>query len=86
MQQPGMHPKRMDAFSGVKPNERMETIMVVYLKDSKGRLKTFQDLAFEHNLPTTLIYSRYLKGMRDLEQLTQPRHQMLQKNFRSEAK
>lgn len=53
--------------------------MVVYVKDSKGHLKTIQDLAYEYRLPATVVYSRYQKGIRDVEKLTQPKHEMLRK-------
>jgi hypothetical protein len=53
--------------------------MVVYVKDSKGHLRTIQEIAYKYQVPTSLVYSRYQKGYRDIEKLIQPKHEMLRK-------
>lgn len=61
--------------------------MVVYVKDHKGQLKTIQDLALEFQLPISLVYSRYNKGIRDIAKLTQGKYEVYKNvNKQEEAK
>lgn len=48
--------------------------MVVYVKDSLGRLKTLFDLAQEYNLPVILIQQRWSHGKKTIEELTLPKN------------
>jgi hypothetical protein len=45
----------------------------------KNKLKSLKEIAVEYNMSTRLIYSRYHKGIKDIEKLTQPKHEMLRK-------
>lgn len=52
---------------------------MVYIKDEKGRLKTIKELAREYELPYTLIQSRYFRGIRNINELVQPKYEMVRK-------
>jgi hypothetical protein len=49
--------------------------MVVYVKE-KGKLKTIKEIALEYKLPISLVYSRYNRGIRDLETLITPKYEL----------
>ena len=52
---------------------------MVYLKDSKGRLLSLNDVANIYKVPLKLIQGRYNRGIREIKDLTQDKYEMLRK-------
>lgn len=48
---------------------------MLYIKDTNGRYKTLKELAEKYDLPVKLIRGRHMRGLRTVEELTQPQHQ-----------
>jgi hypothetical protein len=53
--------------------------MVVYVKDKNGVYKTLKELSADYNVSLKLMQGRYTNGVRDVKDLTQPKHDMLRK-------
>ncbi len=51
---------------------------MVYVK-IKGRYKTLKEIAEEYNVEKSLVAARYCRGIRELKELIQPKHEMLRK-------
>ena len=49
-----------------------------YIKD-KNELKTIKEIAAKYNVPTSLVRSRYNRGIREVEKLIQPKYAMVEK-------
>jgi hypothetical protein len=45
----------------------------------KNKLKSLKEIAAEYNVPTRLIYTRYRRGIKDIKELTQSKHDMVRK-------
>jgi hypothetical protein len=46
-------------------------IMVVYVKDQKGHLKSLKELSLQYQVPLQLIQGRYQNGYRKIDDLIQ---------------
>jgi hypothetical protein len=46
---------------------------MVLIKDGK-KYKTLKELAAEYNIPLKLIQGRYVRGLRSVQELIQPKH------------
>ena len=53
-----------------------EMIMVVYVKNHKGHLKSLKELSLQHQVPLTLIQGRYNQGYRKIDDLIQEKWAM----------
>lgn len=45
----------------------------------KGKAKTLKEISSEYDVSLNLIKGRYTRGIRDLKELIQPKHEMLRK-------
>ena len=44
-----------------------------------NQYKTVKDIAIKYNVPSKLIYARYMRGIREIEKLVQPKYEMVRK-------
>jgi hypothetical protein len=51
---------------------------MIYIK-VKNKYKTVKDIAIEYNVSSKLVYARYLRGIKDIKKLTEPKYEMVRK-------
>jgi uncharacterized protein (DUF111 family) len=51
---------------------------MIYIK-VKGKYKTVKDIAAEYNVSPRLIYARYMRGIKEIEKLVQPKYESVRK-------
>lgn len=51
---------------------------MIFIED-KGRMRSLKEIAKKYNVPTRLVRSRYNRGIREIEKLTEKKYEMLKK-------
>ena len=51
---------------------------MIYIKID-GRYKTVKEIAAESDISPRLVYARYMKGIKDIKKLTEPKYESVKK-------